>query len=319
MSLYFKINPLWCFKGGGGGGGTGAVSHSAYMETFHGQLLDHAGVDTPTSSLIDIINAALGNSPYAGELAYDPAVPIAAWETALTNWDVMLAAITETTDWADLHAQAVTSIDGVVDAEITADVIAFAAEQDDQILTVTLPRFQAGMRDINAVVSSAFVVGEALIEGFRDRDVARHSSKLRIASIDGRANLYMSGTDQMLRFLLSKYAWEESYARHIIEANRLKIVALKEETDVQLEVDESDAVWDLELFAYGGNLLAGIGGGVATSKPKKKNTAASVMGGAVTMGVAGGMMAGAQAGGVTGLQGAAIGAVLGAAMAYMSQ
>ncbi len=335
MSLLFKDNPLWCFKGGGGGGGTGAVTHSAYMETVHGQWLDNAGGDTPAVSMVDTIDAAIvAGSPFAAALAYDPDTDIAAWETAVSDFNALLAAIAETTDWAALYTQAEASIPdiatvGITEAVIVADGVAFAAQLDDQITTITLPRFQSGMRDINAVVSSAFVLGQSNIEGFRDRDVAKHDSAMRLnaayknADLDLRAEELVMGarvnsSDQMLRFLLSKYAWEEGYMRAVVESRRIKIVAKSEEAEHQLEIDEADAVWDLELFQHGANLLAGIGGGVMNSQKKKKSKAASAIGGAMAMGAAGYMMAGAQAGGMTGPQGAVVGAVAGLVIGYLT-
>lgn len=286
----------------GGGGGAGIVDYPDYMKDVHNDLLDNTGVDTVSSSLIDIINVALGSSPFATAIAYDPDTDIAAWETAITSHDALLAAITETTDWATLYTQADTTIQSAIDA----DVAAFADEQDDQLTTVVLPRFNSGMRDINAVVSSAFVVGQALIEGFRDRDVARHSSKLRVSKMQ----MSLEGTDQMLRLLLSKYAWEESYVRMVVESRRIKIVAKSEEAEANLEIDEADATWDLELFQHGANLLAGIGGGTMVSQKNKRSRGASAIGGAMSGAAAGTMIA-------PGI-GTAIGAVLGAAAGYAS-
>lgn len=294
---------------GGGGGGSGVVDYPAYMKTFHGQMLDHNGADTVTSSITDIINAALSDNPFTGETAFNPDTALAANDTALAAFSVMLAGISEVVDWADIYNGIVAEIDGVEEAEITADVVAFAALQDDQINTVVLPRFQAGMRDINAVVSSAFVLGESNIEGFRNRDVAQHSSKLRITSLTNRSNVYIQAADQVLRFTMQKYAWEESYVRTVIESNRIKIVAKKEEADVNLDIDENDATWDIKLYQHGANMLSAIGGGTVAASGKQKGTGASMLGGAMS-GAAAGAMIGVNVGGVPGW---VVGGVLGAA------
>jgi len=292
FSLEFGFQLLY-FKGGSGGGGSsGDVDYPDYMKTWHGQMLDHAGADTPTSSLTDVMNAALGSSPFAAAVAYDPDADITALEAVIAGFDTIIAGIDEPVDWAALFTQAETSIDGVSDADITADVAAFAAEQDDQLTAVTLPRFEAGMRDINAVVSSAFVIGRSNIEGFRDRDVARHSSKLRLAVVSDRQRLYLEGTSQMLRLLIARYTWEESYMRTVIEGKRIKIVAKKEETDVNLDIDESDALWDIELFQHGGNLLASIGSGVVSADRRRRSALTSAIGGALSGAAAGAMMSG---------------------------
>jgi hypothetical protein len=118
-----------------------------------------------------------------------------------------------------------------------------------------------------------------------------------------------------------RIAWQESLSRSTVEANRIKIVAKKEQYDEDSRIDEQDAKWDLEVFAHGGNLLAAIGGGVAVPNLAGKNKAASAIGGAMSGAVAGGMVGGAIAGTETGSMagpyGAAIGAVLGAAVGLL--
>ena len=294
----------------GGGGSSGDVDFPDYMKTFHGRALDGSGADTPTSSIVDIINASLGNSPFAAATAYDPDTDITAYEAAISGFDTLIAGIDEATDWAALFTQAETSIDGVSDDDIDDDVDAFADELDDEITTKVLPRFEAGMRDINAVVSSAFVIGRANIEGFRDRDVARHASKLRLGVVADRQKSYVMATEQMLRLLIARYGWEESYMRTVIEAKRIKIVAKKEEVDENLKIGEDDATWDLELYQYGANLLASIGSGTMVPKTNKPSRTSSVIGGAMAGATAGSM--------VSPGWGTAIGAVVGAAAAYYS-
>ena len=53
----------------------------------------------------------------------------------------------------------------VDDTTINAEVAAFTDEQDDERDTQILPRFQAGMANINAVMSSSFVIGERVVAG----------------------------------------------------------------------------------------------------------------------------------------------------------
>lgn len=302
---------------GGGGGGSGVVDYPAYMKTFHGRLLDNNGADVLTQSVTDIINAALSDNPFTGESAFNPDTALAANDSAIAVFSALLTGINEIVNWGSIYDGVVAKIDGVEEAEITADIAAFAALQDDQINTVILPRFQAGMRDINAVVSSAFVLGESNIEGFRNRDVAQHSSKLRIASISNRSNLYVHAADQVLRFTMQKYAWKETLVKTVIETNRIKIVAKKEEADINLDIDENDALWDIKLFQHGSNALAGIGGGTVAASGKQKSQAASTIGGAISGGVAGYMIAGASGGAIGGPAGIIGGAVLGAAMSFL--
>jgi len=66
-----------------------------------------------------------------------------------------------------------------VEGEIQDAVDAFEAIVDDHVSTDILPRFQAGMYDINAVQSSAFTLGQAVIEAQADREVAQYQGEIR--------------------------------------------------------------------------------------------------------------------------------------------
>jgi hypothetical protein len=263
----------------GGGGASGAVSHSAYLETAHNNWLDHNGADGLTSSITDIMNVALGSSPWTGQTAYDPDTDIAAYETELALFKALIGGLSDTADWAALYAQADLTLAGAAEAAIVADAAAFEAILDADITTSTLPRFRRGMQDINAVQSSAFVLGEAVIEGFRDREVAKHTSILRL-DVNARK---ITATEQMMQMMGRRVSWNEGYAKLLVEASRIKIVAKKEESDKNMLIDAADAKWDLEVFQYGGNLMAAIGGGTAIPYSPGTNPTASTLGGVLSV------------------------------------
>lgn len=293
---------------GGGGGGSGAVSHSAYLEAIHWEWLSHSGLDGIESSIDTIMNSALGNSPWTGLSAYNPDADIAAYEAVIADLGVLLGGLDEAVDWAALYAQAELTLNGVAEAAIIADAAAFASILDADLNVKILPRFRRGMQDINAVVSSAFVLGEAVIEGFRDRELAKYTSGLRL---DSKARV-LTATEMMVQMAGRRITWNEDYVKTFIEAQRIKLVAKKEETDRNAEIDEADAKWDLEVFQYGGNLMAAIGGGTAIPNMAGKNKTASVLGGAMS-GAAGGAMIGNAVPGIGTAVGAVVGGILGAA------
>lgn len=301
-----------------GGGTSGTVDFPAHMKVIHQNWLDNTGVDVLSTSMTDAMENAIGSSPYTTLMAYDPSTELAENSAAIAAYAAILAGIAPTTDWSTMYTQAVTSVganNGIAEADIIADGAAFADQLDDQINTKILPQFRRGMQDINAVVSSAFPIGEAIILAFRDRDVAKYLSGLRIAAIDMRSKGYLEASQQMLHLEMQRIAWHEGYAKIVVEANRIRIVANKEQTDVNSEIDVHDALWDLEVFQHGANLLGSIGGG--TSSPKGPSRAASALGGAMT-GAASGAMVGAAVGGPVGAGvGAVIGGVAGLASAFL--
>ncbi len=297
----------------GGGGSSGAVSHSPYLETAHADWLNSTGADLMVSSVTDVMNSAIGNSPWTAKLAYDPDADIASFEAATAAFRLLLTGLSDTVNWAALYAQADTTLAGPAEIAITADVAAYAAIIDDSITTETLPRFRRGMQDINAVQSSAFVIGEAIIEAFRDRDVAKYLSTLRMGIEDKK----LTATEQMMNMMARRIGWEDDYVKFVVESMRIKIVAKKEEMDQNATIDEADSKWDLEVFQFGANVMAASAGGTSTTGVKGVSKAQSAIGGAL-MGGAAGWMVGAEIGSGGGPYGAAIGAVLGAAVSLLA-
>jgi hypothetical protein len=263
----------------GGGSSSGAVSHSAYLEAIHGNWLNHTATDTIGKSITEVMDSALGNSPWTGALAYDPDADIAAYEAVLAAFSLVLSGLSDTVDWATMYAQADLTLAGVAEAAIIADAAAFGAILDSDLNTKILPRFRRGMQDINAVVSSAYVLGLSVIEGFRDREIAKHTSVLRL-DVNARK---ISATDQMVQMMGRRITWNEDYVKTFIEATRIKIVAKKEETDRNAIIEDADAKWDLGVFQHGANLLAAIGGGTAVPYLPGTNSTATAIGGTLAV------------------------------------
>lgn len=280
----------------GGGGGSGAVSWPAYMHTVHNDWLDDTGTDTITSSMTSIMNTAQGNSPWTTQLAYNPDADIASMVASQTTLQDLVTLLSTGTTLDTLVANILD------DATIDDLVTEYAADLDARFLSETVPRYERGMQDINAVSSSAFAIGRALIEENLDRQVAKFSAEVHMKS----------KSDDALRIVQMKLEYQRIATATLIELYRIKIVAKKEENDVTMDIDDRDAKWDLEVFQYGANLLASIGGGTnGTQKPSQWQSA---IGGAFS-----GAAAGANLGGQFGYSGwgAIGGGILGAASAFL--
>ncbi len=124
-----------------------------------------------------------------------------------------------------------------------------------------------------------------------------------------RQELVKTSAMDMMNILMKIGDLQINKTHMIIEANRVKAVMGKEEVEEQLNIDESDHKWDMEVFKYGANLLAAPSGGVSQGNDKKSK-AVSALGGALSGAAAGGMVAGPY--------GAAAGAVLGVGMSFLA-
>jgi hypothetical protein len=164
------------------------------------------------------------------------------------------------------------------------------------------------MRDINAVMTSAFVLGRANIEAARGHDVAKYQADLRLKAF----------SDDALKLIDLKLRYQLAVAQTLTEQQRIAIVAQTEEEQANTEYAMKDALWDIELYQYGANLLAGIGGGTSVAGASKLSKTQSTIGGALS-GAAAGMALGAMQGAPFGPGvGTAAGAVIGGLAGYLS-
>ena len=259
------------------------------------------------------MDAALGASPYTLATAYNPQPQLAYMSDSVNTFDTRYQAAVNEMDYEKIIQEIKDSLDEytITEEEILASVAAFSDSLNHEIETTMIPRFQRGMQDINAVQSSSFVLGKAMIEEEVVRKIAQYEADLRIQREKIRSTERVSNIGASLQTYMQmigmKLSYADSIAKLFVETNRMAIVAYKEQYDKDFELDSSNALWDLEVFKYGGNLLASIGGGTAVSGANKPSQAVSALGGAMS-----GAAAGAQIGSAFPGYGTAIGAGVGA-------
>jgi hypothetical protein len=266
------------FAGGSGGGSSGKVSYPAYVERVHEDWLDQSHTDHITSSVTEVMSAALGASPYGALIAYDPDADIAAYLAEIASYELLVDSTTGSLDAVDIIPDELTI------ADIAAEATAYGALIDDQLLMTVFPRFEAGMRDINAVVTSAFVIGRANLEEARDHEIAKVSADLLIKSKAAATER----SDILLRWAMLRLENAHRMATLEIEAERIKIVAKKEENDVLNDLEAKNATWDLEVWQYGANVMASPAGGTGIPGGKGSQVG-SAIGGALSGAAVGGM------------------------------
>ena len=284
------------YKSSGGGGSSGKVEYPAYIEAIHKDWLNNTGADTITSSVTDIMNANLGNSPYAAVAAFDPDVDIAAAESAVSDFEDLVDLLSNGTALNTL-------INEIVSEDRIDDQVAqFTASMDDKLLTQAYPAFEAGMRDINAVQSSAFALGRSIIEDSRLREITKFESSVRF-KVHG---------DDALSIIAMKLQYQGAVAQTLSELKRIKMVIKNEETNLNIDIDDKDARWDIETFQYGANMMASPAGGTAMPGTPK-------VGMSKTQSTVSGAMAGAAIGTqVSPGYGTAVGAVVGGVAGYLA-
>lgn len=291
-------------KGGGGGGGK--VDFPEHMKAAHADWLDDTGTDTMTYSIVSLMDAAMAvDSPYIGYVPKDPDEAFFAAGNSLSDYSSAYEQLKSFDDW-DLDA----AYDGYIvedESKIAAAVFAHSALLDDEISSNALPKFKAGMVNLNATMSSAFVVGEAMIYDSKVKKVAETDANIRLKRLN-------DGADLALRRVGTYAEWRKTITTMTGELSRIYLVASGERDDDYLEGLHKNATWDMEMYQYGTQVMASISGTASTSGPRTSKTA-SAIGGVMSGAATGAMLAGASSGAVGGPAGMAVGAGLGLAAA----
>ena len=283
----------------GGGGGGGEMSWPSYLEEQHEDWLGDLDKGT--------IPGMIALNPFTLATAYDPTADLGlAWD-AVCEFDAFVDGLAHEVDYESAMNKAETVTDEIIDdTYINADINAFADNLDTEMNINVFPVFKSGMREVNAVMSSAFVLGEADIYSRRTKEVVKYGTDLRSKMNLQRNEMVVKGASLMLQNLMTTASYEGEVARVSVDAKRIATVAFKEQNDMDIEIDEFDGRWDNEAYKYGANMLAAISGGTSGTSGSGMSKTQSAIGGALS-----GAAMGAQVGSVVPGVGSAFGAVAG--------
>ena len=287
---------------GGGGSTSGMTDFPDYMKSFHGAVLNHSGTDSPIVSVIDSFNYAVqGNSPFYNYTTNTEPIAQAFMGAGKTiNSYSKIFELLKSYQDIDLNA-VITSYGVSTTAEELMQAVSIAL--DDDIETNILPKFKANMRSIGAVMSSAYVMGEALIWDSKIKALAKE--RLNIEQIVNQ------NRDLALRYATFFIDLKRNIALTTLDSVKYYYALKTDLDDHYAGMLSKDLRWELELYQYCNNTLSAISGaalsqGTADKSPSK---VASAIGGALSGAAAGAM--------VGGLPGAGVGAVLGLAGGLM--
>jgi hypothetical protein len=278
----------------GGGGNQDVkttVRHAEYLEAAHQALLWH--IENQFDDWID-------NSAYAGfvPVDLDPAFfgigfIISSFPSLYDMYGKFMAGL----DVDALYNQIF--LDTTTGPLITNLVGEQAIELADDLETNILPRYETGMRDINAVMSSTYAVGKALIENTRIKALSKYDAELRYRLIPTAGERWGKHLD-----------WNKNVVE--VYGNLLKLyVSARIDVDNQFyDFKAKNSLWNFTVFENYRLAIGTLTGATRTSSDGL---------GGPTQGQK--ALAGAMSGAAIGTEinagwGTAIGAVVGAAAGY---
>lgn len=288
-----------------GGSGQQTIRYAPHIEQNHKLLLG----GNWNSNVAICVNNALGQSPYKDYERYDiddaffgrvPGDPSRTYEirnfpSLFDMFGKFMAGLDVHVLWSDVYE------DTVHGPEIAAAVSSQAELLDNEVRTKVLPQFLAGMRDINAIQSTTFVIGKAIIADSQVRQMNEFQSRLRLSAVELSGQLWRSHLD-----------WSKGVIATYLEMTKLYYATRLDVDTKQLEYESLNRLWDLNLFDDARAMLGALNGSAATTNKNKPSQAVSAIGGALS-----GAAMGAAVGGPYAPITAAAGAVLGLGASFL--
>ena len=278
---------------------SGEVRFAPYLEDSHYLFLSSGGLISPSISFVSAFNNAVDASPYGSYEQIDVKDGFFGDSYEAINfpslWD-MFGKFMAGLDVHDLWGQVYEDV--IQGPEIENAVSAQSALLQDEIDTTVMPRFITGMRDINSVQSTAFIIGKAIIQDAHVKSINKFASQIRIHAIT-------MANDQWAKHL----SWNEAVIKTYSEMFKLYYASTLDIDRANLEYQAKDLMWNINLFEPARALLGALSGSAATVSQNEPSQTQKAIGGAMSGAAAGAMVGGGY--------GALIGGVLGLAMSFL--
>jgi hypothetical protein len=291
----------------GGGGGAGGdtettIRYAPYIESHHQTFLD---------SIATAVASTLNNSPFTGYVPIDylsgffgVGYVISSFPSLYDMYGKFMAGL----DIDALYTQILE--DSVNNPAINNLVSDHASELSDDIIQNASPRLVTGLRDINSVVSSSFIVGKAMLETARTKALSKYDLSLRVTMLPIAESRWSAHLN-----------WNKGVIMTYAEIMKLYFSCAMDLDNHNYSMVTKDILWPFTVLDFQRAALGAMqGASNSKSDVAGASTTQKVIGGALT-GAAAGAMAGAAYGSIAGYPGAivggVVGAVLGGASAFM--
>lgn len=192
-------------------------------------------------------------------------------------------------------------LEDTLNSGVVSDLVSAEADlMDDEIEDNVIPRLQTGMRDINAVMGSSYVIGKAIVEDARVKSLAKYSSELKYRLLPVVESRWQSHLQ-----------WNQNVIGIYAEIMKFYFSAKIDVDDINYSMAAKEALWPFTVLDFERAALGALQGAVnQKTDVAGASTAKRAISGALS-GAAMGAQVGASIGQGYGGYGAAIGAVVG--------
>ena len=292
----------------GGGGGSSPISmtyvmYAPYVEARHSAFLN---------SMFSYRVAACATNPFE---VYTPIMVDNAFfgaGYALSSFPSLYDMYGKFMAGLDIEALWTQEYNDTLDSAVMNNLVAAeGALLDDELESTSIPRFQAGMRDINSVISSSYAVGRSILEDSRTKLVEKFSAELKYKLIPIAQERWKTHLD-----------WNQQVVKVYMEVIKFYLLAKTDQDEINYAMAAKKALWPFTVLDFERAGLGALQGATVTAKEgvAGASTASKVLSGALS-GAAMGAMIGsnvsASAGSLLSLGGstyAGAGAIVGAGL-----
>lgn len=276
-------------SGDGGDSRVLEIRYAPYIESKHQAFLD---------IVVAYRESLVGSSPFSSyvDLDIDPAFFGIGY--ILSDFPSLYDMYGKFMAGLDIEVLFNQSFENTVNGLVIRDLVSEeAADLSDDLENVAFPRFEAGMRDINSVLSSTFIVGKAMMETARTRAISKFSAQMRYAMIPHAIERWKTHLE-----------WNKGVITLYTEIIKLYIAGKLDVDSHNYKIAEMNVLWPFTVIEYERAAIGAMQGATNTKQPGASNTQRAV-GGALSGAAAGAMIGGPP--------GALIGGALGLASAFL--
>lgn len=278
--------------GGDSGNKTTTVRFAPYIEEHHQSFLNIVAAERDT---------VLHDSPFTGYVPIDVDSGFFGVGYILSSFPSLYDMYGKFMAGLDIEVLFGQILEDSVNATAIDNLVsAHAAELSDDIEQVADPRFTTGMRDMNAVMSSSFVIGRAIMETQRTKAISKFSAEARYKMIMVAADRFKTHLD-----------WNKNVVHIYAEIMKLYIAGKMDMDNHSMEILAKHKLWPFTVLSHNRSAIGALTGAQDVSEDVKgASKTQKAIGGALS-GAAAGYMAG-------GYVGAIVGGVIGLAGGLMS-
>lgn len=282
---------------GSGGDSSATVRYAGYIEDKHKDFLNEIVVRR---------TAAIDNSPYASSVAiasddgfFGVGYTLASFPSLYDMYGKFMAGLDVEVIYDQIYGD-------LMEGPVTHNLVsAESAFLSDELESDTLPRFELGMTNLNSIMSSTFIVGRALLEEARVKNVAKYSAALQYALLPIAAQRWQAHLE-----------WNRSVVLVYSEMMKLYFGAKMDVDNHNKEIVAKDRLWPFTVLDYERVAIAALQGATkSTSSAAGSSGVGRALSGALG-GAASGAMIGSAVPGIGTVAGAVVGGLLGLAGSF---